>query len=211
MLELERPDRGLIFVVSGPSGVGKSTLIRGLMETVPHIGFSVSATTRMPRDGEVDGKDYYFKTTEDFQRLVDEGAFLEHATVYNRQYGTLRGPTEAALLAGDSVLLDIDVQGARQIRQNTSGTVQIMVVPPDVSTLEQRLKSRGKDTPEVIQNRMEQVRSQLEACADYDYLVVNDDLATARAAFNAIFIGELCRASRRQTLVGRILQGLCDL
>tara|TARA_B100001094_G_scaffold131968_1_gene127753 strand:- start:1289 stop:1885 length:597 start_codon:yes stop_codon:yes gene_type:complete len=189
-LELERPDCGLVFVVSGPSGVGKSTLIRGLMETVPHIGFSVSATTRTARVGEVDGKDYYFKTTEDFQRLVDEGAFLEHATVYNRQYGTLRDPTESALLAGDSILLDIDIQGARQIRQNIPGTVQIMVIPPDASTLEKRLKSRGKDTHEVIQGRMEQFRSQLEACADYDYLIVNNDLATAQAAFNAIFIGE---------------------
>jgi guanylate kinase len=206
--KLHRPDRGGLFVVSGPSGVGKSTLIRGLMDTVPTIGFSVSATTRAPREGEADGVDYYFRTEEAFERLVQAGEFLEHARVYDRRYGTLRGPTEAMLASGRSVLLDIDVQGAGLVRSAIPASVHIMIVPPTIDVLEKRLIGRGKDSAEVIAERMRQVATQLSGCGGYDYLVVNDDLETAQAVFNAVFIATLSRRDRNQRLVDGISQAL---
>jgi guanylate kinase len=211
MLDLERPDRGLIFVVSGPSGVGKSTLIQGLMKQVPYIDFSVSATTRAARSGEKHGVDYYFHSVEEFLALVSEGAFFEYAKVYDRYYGTLKEPTEAVLAQGRSILLDIDVQGARQIRKNVPDSVHIMVVPKTITILEKRLISRGKDSQETIARRMRQVASQLGACGEYDYLVVNDDLTSSQPCFNGIFLNELVRRSRCQSLVEHILAELSGM
>ncbi len=131
-LELERPDKGALFVVTGPSGVGKSTLIRALMSRLPDLQFSVSATTRPPREGEVHGRDYHFLTQEGFAERLERGEFLEYATVYDRRYGTLRAPVEAAIDAGQSVLLDIDVQGARQVKQAYPGCIRVFILPPSV-------------------------------------------------------------------------------
>ncbi len=195
------PDRGALFVVTGPSGVGKSILIRSMMETVPGVDFSVSATTRAPRLGEVDGRDYHFVTGEAFERLADAGELLEHARVYDNRYGTPRAPVEAALAGGRSILLDIDVRGARQVRKTMPEAVSVYILPPGVEALEARLRARGTDDEGTIQRRMAQVDEQLADCGAYDFLVVNDDLEAAKLAFQAIFIAELSRRSRREALV----------
>jgi guanylate kinase len=162
VLPVERPDRGVLFVVSGPSGVGKSTLIRRAMARLPWLGFSVSATTRGPRAGEQDGVDYHFLTPGEFRDRVDAGAFLEHATVYDRSYGTLARPTETALAEGRSLLLDIDVQGAEQVKATLPEAVHVFIIPSSLDDLEARLRARGTDDDEVIQRRMALVATQLE-------------------------------------------------
>lgn len=202
-LAVSRPDRGLLLVVSGPSGVGKSTLLKPALARIPGLGFSVSATTRSPRPGEREGVDYQFMDRPRFDALVAEGAFLEHAEVYDRCYGTLRAPTEAALSRGDSVLLDIDVQGARQVRTRMPEAVLVMIVPPDVATLERRLRARGTESDEVIARRMALLDGQLGAIAEYDYLVVNDDQEAAIACFQGVILAELCRSRRRGSWVER--------
>lgn len=202
-LALPPPDRGALFVVSGASGSGKTTLLRAAFATVPGLAFSVSATTRAPRAGEVDGVDYHFVTAERFAALRDGGELLEHATVYGRSYGTPRAPVEAALAEGRSIVLDIDVQGAAQVRVSHPEVVSVFVLPPDYPTLRARLAARGTDSAEVIDRRMAEARGQLEHCGEYEYLVLNDDLASATAQLVGIFVAELCRRERRDGWVGR--------
>lgn len=206
MLTLTRPDRGVLFVVSGPSGVGKSTLLRHAMATVPGLAFSVSATTRAPRPGEKDGVDYHFITNERFAELVQADAFVEHATVYDRSYGTLSEPTEQALARGDSLILDIDVQGAAQVRERLPEAVHLMVLPPSVQALRQRLDARATDSASVIERRMAQVMGQLGALGAFDYLVMNDDLEAAKATFVGVLLAEMHRRSRRHGWVQRFSQ-----
>lgn len=201
----EPPDRGALFVVSGPSGVGKSTLIQAALARIPDLRFSVSATTRAPRHGERDGVHYHFVGAERFARLVEQGAFLEHATVYDRRYGTLRDPTEQALSDGVSLILDIDVQGAAQVRDHLPEAVRIFVLPPSVPALEARLGRRGTEEPDVVRRRMALAAEQLRGVTSFDYVVVNDDLETARAAFEGILLAELSRRERRRTAIQRIL------
>lgn len=208
MLRLERPDRGVLFVTSGPSGVGKSTLVRDALARIPDLAFSVSATTRQPRPGEQDGVQYHFVAPERFEALVAQRAFLEHATVYDRRYGTLRAPTEATLADGRSLLLDIDVQGARQVRTAMPESVHVYVLPPSVDALETRLRARGTDSDEVVRRRMALAADQLRGAAGYDYLVVNDDLEAATACFEGILLAELSRRERRDTALRRVLAGL---
>ncbi|MFM2162729.1 MAG: hypothetical protein RLZZ383_2241 [Pseudomonadota bacterium] len=198
---LDPPDRGALFVVSGPSGVGKSTLIDALMRRVPGIAFSVSATTRDPRPGEVDGVHYHFLTPEAFEAEIAADAFLEHADVYGRRYGTLIGPTQDVLARGGSLLLDIDVQGAAQVRGRMPDAVHIFLLPPDRETLEKRLRARSTDEEPVIQRRLAEMDQQLAALSDYDYLVVNDHLPTAATTFVGIVLAEMSRRSRREQLV----------
>lgn len=204
----QRPDRGVLFVVSGPSGVGKSTLVQQAMNAIPELGFSVSATTRLPRRGERDGVHYHFLGAERFSALVDARAFLEHATVYDRCYGTLRGPTESALAEGRSLILDIDVQGSAQVRTELPEAVHIFILPPAVATLERRLRARGTDDEATIRRRMTQVGDQLRGCVSFDYLVVNDVLDTASATFTGILLAEMSRRSRRERAVEEILRQL---
>jgi guanylate kinase len=207
VLRLPLPDRGALFVVSGPSGVGKSTLIKRILARLPGLGFSVSATTRAPRPGETDGKDYHFLSRQSFDRLVGEDAFLEHATVYDQSYGTLAGPVLEAIAAGRSIVLDIDVQGARQITGRLPEAVTIFVLPPDIATLESRLRARGTDET-TLQRRMSQVGLQLCGASEAQYVVVNDHLDTADAVFEGIFFAELSRLGRRRSSVERVLAGL---
>ena len=204
-LALERPDRGVLFVVSGPSGVGKSTLIKKAMTRIPALEFSVSATTRPARTGEVDGREYHFVTPERFAALVAEDALLEHAAVYDKRYGTPRAPVEAAMAEGRSILLDIDVAGARQVKQRRPDAVWIYILPPSIPSLEQRIRARGDTAEDVIARRMAQVGQQLAGARESDYVVVNDDLATADAVFVGVFLAELVRRTLRQTATERIL------
>lgn len=201
MLAVHRPDRGVLFVVSGASGVGKSTLLRAAMAKIPGLAFSVSATTRSPRRGEVDGVDYHFVDDARFLDLIAQDAFVEHAQVYDRRYGTLVEPTEAALAAGNSLILDIDVQGAAVVRERLPEAVHVMILPPSIEVLEARLRSRGTDSDEVIARRMELVQEQIGALGSFDYLVMNDDLEAAHATFQGILLAEMSRSSRRETWV----------
>lgn len=201
------PDRGALYVVSGPSGVGKSTLVNAAVRAMDDLAFSVSATTRAPRPGEQDGRNYHFLTPERFAQLRDAGAFLEWARVYDHDYGTLREPTEAALQRGQSLLLDVDVQGSRQIRERLEEAVHIFVAPPSLAALRERLIARGTDDPATIELRMRMAAQQLERCGDYDFVVVNDVLDTAMRTFQGILLAELCRVTRCGSLVQRLRAG----
>lgn len=207
-LALSRPDRGVLFVVSGPSGVGKSTLVRRAKARLPWLAFSVSATTRAPRVGEVDGVDYHFLDEHKFSEMLERDAFLEHATVYNRRYGTLSEPTEAALKEGLCLLLDIDVQGARQVRDHLPDAVHLFVLPPSLDSLRERLEARDTDDEATIARRMAQVEGQLRGAEEADYIVVNDDLEAAHAAFEGVLVAESCRRSRRERAVRAVLDAL---
>ncbi|HNH48530.1 MAG TPA: guanylate kinase [Myxococcota bacterium] len=195
------PDRGALFVVSGASGTGKSTLLKSVFEKLPGLEFSVSATTRSPRPGEKDGREYHFVNREAFLKLRSEGALLENAEVYGNFYGTPRAPVIEALEAGRSIVLDIDTQGAAQVRVSMPEAVSIFILPPSIEVIRERLVARAADAPEVIARRVADARMQLAACGCYDYLVVNDDLPTSILALQSIFMAELLRRERRQSWV----------
>ncbi len=195
--------RGLLIILSSPSGAGKSTLSRRVLEDDPDVMFSVSATTRKPRVGEVDGKDYYFKTHDEFQALVDNDGMLEHAEVFGNFYGSPSAPVEAAINAGTDVLFDVDWQGGQQIRNSSlkDAVVSIFILPPSIAALESRLNARGQDSAEVVANRMAQSRSEISHWAEYDYVLVNDDLDRAENELRAILTAERLRRDRNPALV----------
>ncbi len=167
-------ERGRLVVISGPTASGKSTLWRRLVE-LPRVAFSVSATTRAPREGEVDGRDYHFLDEQDFRRRIDAGEFLEHAEVHGRRYGTLRAEVERALDAGDDLLLEIDVQGARQLRGCGLPQVSLFVMPPSEDVLRRRLRGRGTESEEQMERRLAIIHEEMKQAEDYDHVVVNDD------------------------------------
>jgi len=195
---------GALFVVTGASGTGKTTLVKEALRAVPRLEYSVSVTTRPARPGEVDGQDYRFLDRGAFEDLRDAGALLEWAEVYGNCYGTPRAPVEAALARGDSVLLEIDVQGARQVVEAFPEAVTIFVLPPDVAALEGRLRGRRSDSEAVIARRLREAMLQISACGEFRYLVTNGDLASAHDHFQAVIVAELCRAPRRPGLVARM-------
>ena len=196
------PDIGALFVVTGASGTGKTTLVKQALVDLPAIGWSVSATTRPPRTGEVDGSDYHFVSNAQFDALVADAALLEWAQVYGNRYGTPRAPVEAALRAGHSILLEIDLLGARQVKQAMPEAVLIFVLPPDAGAIEARLRARSTDAEDVIARRVAQADEQLAGCGGFDYLVVNDVLDKAHIRFQAVLWAELQRRSRNPGLVG---------
>lgn len=163
-----------VFVITGPSGVGKGTLIRGLLARIPELELSVSATTRAPRPGEQDGVDYHFLTDEEFDRKVAAGAFVEHAAYSGRRYGTLRSELERRTAAGAPVVLEIELQGARQVRRTLPAAIQVFILPPSPSALRERLVGRGTDEPEEIERRLTVAREELAAQGEFDHLVLND-------------------------------------
>jgi guanylate kinase len=175
-----------VFVITGPSGVGKGTLIRTLRERMPELELSVSATTRSPRPGERDGVDYHFLSDEEFQRRVDAGEFVEHATYSGRRYGTLRSELERRLRAGHPVVLEIEVQGARQVRGTMPEALQIFIAPPSRDALRTRLVGRGTDDPEQVAARLETADGELEARDEFTKVVVNDRLDNAVHELTAI-------------------------
>ena len=180
-----------VFVITGPSGVGKGTLISRLLERVPGLELSVSATTREPREGEVDGRDYHFLTVEEFDRRIEREDFLEFATYSGHRYGTLRSEVRRRLDAGHSVVLEIEVQGASQVRAAMRESVQVFIVPPDPAVLRKRLESRGTDSAEAIDSRLKVAEVELAAQGDFDHLVVNADLERAAAELEGIVRAEL--------------------
>lgn len=190
---------GLLIILSSPSGAGKSTLARRLMDWDPSLRFSVSATTRKPRPGEVDGEHYYFRDVAEFRAMVDAGNMLEHAEVFGNFYGTPRAPVEEAMRAGRDTLFDVDWQGGQQIRASALGAhvVSIFVLPPSLAELERRLISRGQDAPEVIAGRMQKSRDEISHWAEYDYVIVNEDIERSADELRTILTAERLRRPRQ--------------
>ena len=193
--------RGLLLILSSPSGAGKSTLSRLLMAWDPTMRFSVSATTRPPRAGEVEGREYHFRSPAAFAAMVAAGEMLEHAEVFGNFYGSPRGPVEAAMAAGQDTVFDIDWQGGQQIAHAMGGdVVSIFILPPSIAELDRRLRSRGQDSKAVIAGRMAKSRDEISQWAEYDYVLVNDDLDRTFAALQTVVQAERLRRNRQPGL-----------
>ncbi len=200
--------RGLMVVLSSPSGAGKTTLTRKLLAENPDMAMSVSATTRGARPGEADGQDYYFISKDRFAHMVDEDEFLEHAKVFDNFYGTPRAPVEAALSEGRDIVFDIDWQGAQQLTQAAGDDlVKIFILPPSMSELEARLKSRAQDSDAVIAKRMSKSEAEISHWAEYDYVIVNEDIEMAMEELRTIVAAERL-ARRRQPWLGGFVKRL---
>jgi guanylate kinase len=190
--------RGLMFVLSSPSGAGKTTLSRLLIERMPGLKMSVSATTRPKRPGEIDGSDYLFVDKVRFEEMVKRHELLEWATVFDNRYGTPRAPVEAALAAGRDVLFDIDWQGTQQLREKArADVVSVFILPPSTTELEKRLNSRAQDSQEVIRSRMSRASHEMSHWAEYDYIVINHDIDEAFAEVQSILKAERLKRERR--------------
>ncbi len=193
--------RGLLIILSSPSGAGKSTLAKRLMAWDESLRFSVSATTRAPRPGEVDGREYYFRSRAEFEAMVTAGEMLEHAEVFGNLYGSPKAPVTAAMTAGRDTLFDIDWQGGQQIKQAMGqDVVSIFILPPSIAELERRLRSRGQDTDAVIAGRMAKSEAEISHWAEYDYVLINDDLDRAEAELKTILSAERMRRDRQPGL-----------
>lgn len=190
-------EKGKLIVISGPSGAGKSTVVNRAMQGRDDICFSTSVTTRQPRPGEVDGKDYFFITDAQFREMIEQDKLLEHAEYVAHSYGTPREFVERQMDAGMNVILDIEVQGARQVREKMPEAVMIFIIPPDLEELRRRLIKRGTDSLETIEARLLRARQEYGEADFYDYIIVNDDLDQAAAEFAAIMLAEHCRYSER--------------
>ncbi|MET0445836.1 MAG: guanylate kinase [Pseudorhodoplanes sp.] len=194
--------RGLMFVLSSPSGAGKTTLTRMLIDEIADLRMSVSVTTRPPRPGEVDGKDYYFVDQAKFDAMVANDELLEWAKVFDNCYGTPRAPVETALAAGHNVLFDIDWQGAQQLNSRApSDVVSVFILPPSVQALEQRLHTRAQDSEEVIRGRMKKAGDEMSHFDAYDYIVVNDNIGIAFEAVKSILRAEQLKLQRQVGMV----------
>jgi guanylate kinase len=178
---------GQLYIVSAPSGAGKSSLLTALRERVDNLVVSVSHTTRQPRSGEQDGVHYHFTPVEMFRQQVAEGNFLEYAQVFDNYYGTSRLSVDALRDAGKDVILEIDWQGAQQVRERAEAVTSIFILPPSIEALNQRLHGRGQDSAETIQRRMRDAQSEMSHYPEYDYLIINDDFDTALADLSCIF------------------------
>ena len=189
--------KGNLFIVTGPSGAGKGTVLGRVMPSMEDLHYSVSATTRAPREGEEDGVNYYFLRKEQFLEMIGQGAFLEHAEYVGNYYGTPAGPIDKLLEAGYDVLLDIEVQGAMQVRQRRSDAVLVFLAAPSFAELERRLQGRGDTAPELIQKRLETAHREYQFADRYDSIVISDLVEKTAEELNAILTAEQCRAKLR--------------
>ena len=198
--------RGILFILSSPSGAGKSTLARRLMNWDNTLSFSVSATTRNPRAGEIEGREYFFRSHNEFVQMVDNNEMLEYAEVFGNFYGSPREVVENTILEGKDVIFDIDWQGGQQIRNSglASDVVSIFILPPSLKELQERLRGRGQDTDEVIQNRMEKCREEINHWAEYDYCLVNRKLDDTEEDLKNILKAERLKKCRQLTLEGLV-------
>ncbi len=198
--------RGILFVVTAPSGAGKTTICDAVLAEDEKLKYSVSATTRSPRTGEVNGRDYFFLSNEEFEQGIEEKRFLEYARVYDYYYGTPREYIEAEMEEGRSIILDIDVQGALLIKKLNYPAVYIYILPPTLKALRARLEGRKTDSPEVIEKRFSQAKEEMEYLEEYDYCIINDDLETAISDLKAVIRAEKCRVARQPDVLKGILQ-----
>ncbi|MCH8552452.1 MAG: guanylate kinase [Natronospirillum sp.] len=203
------PDaRGILYIVSAPSGAGKSSLVNALIKRLPFVFLSISHTTRPMRPGETQGEHYHFVDTAAFEQQVERGDFLEHAQVFDNYYGTSRSYVERQLDQGHDVILEIDWQGAEQVRAQMSEAQSVFILPPSLEALQERLQKRAQDSEEVIARRMRDARSEMSHFAEYDYLIINDDFYKALDELCAIFTAQRMRTPMQQRLRGDLLQSL---
>lgn len=195
--------RGKTFIICGPSGVGKGTVVARLLASKPNLYFSVSATTRSPRHGEVDGVHYHFLSREQFQQWIDEDAFLEHAEFVGNYYGTPKKYVDAAMDQGRDVILDIEIQGAEQVHRQRPEAVRIYVAPPSWAELERRLIGRGTEDMEKVRSRLERGKQEFAAASSFDYFVINDTVDNAVTEISAIMLAEHCRPDERIAMIDK--------
>ena len=195
--------RGKTFIICGPSGVGKGTVVVRLLASNPNLYFSVSATTRQPRHGEVDGVHYHFLSREQFQQWIAEDAFLEHAEFVGNYYGTPKKYVDAAMDQGRDVILDIEIQGAEQVHQQRPEAVRIYVAPPSWAELERRLIGRGTEDMEKVRSRLERGKQEFAAASSFDYFVINDTVDNAVTEISAIMLAEHCRPDERIAMIDK--------
>ena len=188
--------RGLLIVVSGASGTGKGTVCKKILADLPDIAYSISATTRAPRPGEVDGREYYFLSREEFKAWIDDGKFLEFAEVYGNFYGTPLNKIEERLNRGEDILLEIDVQGALNVKCKFPEGIYIFLLPPSLEELKRRIEGRGTETPESLAKRLKNAVAEIKIGLEYDYVVVNDSIDNAAAQIKAILTAERCKTER---------------
>ncbi len=194
--------QGLLLVISGPSGAGKGTVCKALMEKHPQISYSVSATTRLPRAGEVEGSHYYFKTREEFEAMIAQDELVEWAPVYDNYYGTPKGPVMDALQRDQDIILEIDIQGALQVKEKYPDGVYIFIVPPSLDELRKRIEGRATDTQEVIAKRMKAAAGEVAQACKYEYIIINDTIENAVHKLEAVITAEKCRAIRVKGVSG---------
>jgi guanylate kinase len=206
----ERSGRGRLFIVSAPSGTGKTTLVERLVHDVPDLVLSRSFTSRAPRQGEADGVDYNFISRAEFERMIAAGDFLEYADVFGNFYGTSASETERVLGSGQDLVLVIDVQGARQVRLRGFESVGVFVLPPSYEVLEERLRNRSKDSDGAIRRRLEVARSEVGAVAEYDYVVINDEVEVAVGRLRCIVQAERARRPRMGPMAADIIDTFRD-
>jgi guanylate kinase len=198
--------RGLLFIVSAPSGAGKTTLVERLVEKTPHLKMSRSYTSRLSREGETDGVDYNFVTRDRFEAMIAAGDFLEWADVFGNLYGTCASQTEHILAGGHDLVLVIDVQGARKVRSQGVEATMIFVMPPSYEVLERRLRGRSKDSEAVIQHRLKVAREEIAAFQDYDFVVINDELTAAVDRLRGIVLSERARLKRMRVVAEQVVR-----
>ena len=201
---------GTLYVISAPSGAGKTSLVKALIEKTEGIDVSVSHTTRAMREGEQDGVNYHFTKKAEFEKMVAASAFIEHAQVFDNYYGTAKANIEDKLKQGEDVILEIDWQGGAQVRKQLPYSVNIFILPPSQSALEERLRGRGQDSNEIIARRMQDAKSETSHYSEYDYLVVNDDFEDALALLKSIVVARRCRYTAQSERLSPLLQELLD-
>lgn len=195
---------GQLFVISGPSGAGKSAIVSALRERIDRLGYSISHTSRSARGVEKNGTDYHFVDKETFEDLIEAGDFVEWAEVYNDYYGTSFAAINEQIASGIDILLDVDAQGARNIKDHFENNVLIYLLPPSLDVLESRLKARGTDTESILRMRLKKAANEIKECTWYDYIIINDDLEKAISEAEAIIVAERCRAARQEQAVKNI-------
>ena len=200
--------KGILMVLSGFSGAGKGTLVKGLLERYDNYALSVSATTRKPRAGEEDGKAYFFKTVEEFEKMIEEDSFIEYAKYVDNYYGTPKEYVQKKLDEGKDVILEIEIQGALKVKKAYPDTLLLFVMPPSAALLRERLTGRGTESEDVIASRLARAVQEAEGIEEYDYLVINDDLDTCIRELHGIIQSEHCSVERNQEIIGQMRREL---